>query len=326
MSMERLGVALLVAFLGMTAAGTVFGQQPACACSGAAEEPALGVLERGCEPLWTVNVGANVLHRSKVRSGTLVEDGTTDVDLANIADFDLDWAAGPRIEIDRRLTDDWTIGVEYFSIDGWEAQRSLADPGNLRVPFVSSDPNDYFDTASASYASRLYSTEIMAKRQVADGVRLSAGFRWMELHESVAAQAHSQSLEGSVDLRTGNYLYGFQSGAEAMLWDRGGPFQLTGSLKAGIYGNYIDASFYGEGTNFTMDGSGSASRTSFVGELALTGSYRLGRHAAVFGGYQAMWIDGVSLAPDLITASSQQEAMNGSPFFHGLQTGIEFTW
>ncbi|MHB0957188.1 MAG: hypothetical protein ACYC0X_14710 [Pirellulaceae bacterium] len=329
MSIERWWVALLAGFLGLliTTHGVLFGQQPACACLEAAEEPGCeGLFEDDCESLWTVNVGAILLHRSKARSGILVEDGTTDVDLANISDFDLGWAAGPRVEIDRRLTEDWAIGVEYFSIDGWNAQRSLADAGNLRVPLVSHDPDDYFDTASASYGSRLYSTEIMAKRQIADCVDLSAGFRSLELHESVAAQAYSPTLEGIADLRTSNYLYGFQGGAEAVLWDRGGPLHVAGSLKAGIYGNRVKASLYGEGTYFTMDASESASRTSFVGELALTGIYQLGRHTALFAGYQAMWIDGVSLAPDLITASSQQEAMNGSPFFHGLRTGIEFVW
>ncbi len=107
----------------------------------------------GCfqfEPLWTVNAGTVLFHRSGARPATLVEDGVTDRELVNVSDFDLGFAAGPRLEVSRHLGPRWDLAVGYFGIDDWEASHSLVAPGRLRVPLVSDDPGDYFDTASAS--------------------------------------------------------------------------------------------------------------------------------------------------------------------------------
>ncbi|MCL4194338.1 MAG: hypothetical protein KJZ87_21555, partial [Thermoguttaceae bacterium] len=244
-----------------------------------------------CTPVlcgWTASAGAIILHRSTARRAPLVEDGTTDDELVNVADFDLGFAAGPRVELARRFDSCWEIGLAHFSVDDWSAARELSDPGNLRVPLVSDSPNDYFDTAAAEYESQLYSTELNLKRRWTDQIRLLAGFRWVELHEAIAAEAWSPDLEGSFDARTGNYLYGFQLGADAILWDRGGPLNIDGFLKAGIYGTHTRASLRGQGTYFELEGTATNGRTSFLGEIGLSANYRLTEHWSLFGGYEVL--------------------------------------
>lgn len=283
----------------------------------------------GAAACWTVDAGALMLHRSHARAATLAEDGTTDAELANTADFDLGWAAGPRLRIERQLACGWDVGVTYFGIDGWRAEQALADPGNLRVPLVSSSPSDYFDTASAFYASRLYSTELNVGRRFCDHFKVLAGFRWVELHESIGAEAWSPTLEGRFNAQTGNYLYGFQLGLEGALWNNGGPFSLDGFLKAGVYGSHIRMAAQGEGTYFDMEGEATRGRTSFLGELGLVARYRLNKHWSIYGGYELMWIEGVALAGDAVAAlSSTDENMlqNGTAFYHGGLTGIELRW
>jgi hypothetical protein len=317
-------------------AGTAMGQivlneSPAAVAISPAECTSNGFGDGVCSSsCWTVRAGTVILHRSKASPTTLVEDGQTGAELVNVADFDLGFAAGPQFEITRHLSTDWDLGVEYFNVDGWEARRSLADPGNLRVPFISDDPDDYFDTASAVYASRLYSTEVNLKRRVTERLRLVAGFRWVELHEFVAADVYSVDLEGNAELRTNNHLYGFQLGTEALLWNRGGPLSLDGFLKAGVYGNHIRASMAGEGTGLSGDGTGTTSRTSFVGQIGLKATYRLTEHLAAFGGYEVMWIDGVLLAPDIITAATgggdDTLACDNHAFYHGALAGLELSW
>ena len=277
---------------------------------------------------WTVSASSVFLHRSKARPETLAENGTTNAELANVADFDLGWAAGPQLELSRRFQCGWGVSLRYFQVDGWNAERTLHDPGNLRVPLVSADPADYFDSAFARYASRLYSTEVNLHRQCGERLSLLAGFRWTELHEKVAAGAYSPTLEGVFDIGTSNHLYGFQMGAEAALWQRG-RWQLDGFLKAGIYSNCMRFSVAGHGTYFDIEGAASKSRPSLLGELGLTARCRLTRNWSVFGGYQVMWLEGVALAGDAVAALRQNSGEmleNGTAFYHGAVAGLECRW
>ena len=278
---------------------------------------------------WSVNAAGLLLHRSTARAATLARAGASQQELTNVADLDLGFAAGPRIDLTRRFCCDWGLGVTYFGIDSWNASRALADTGNLEVPFVSSNPADRFDTANASYSSRLYSTEINLKRPWLEGLDVLAGFRWVELHERLAGEAFGQNLWGDAQVRTNNHLYGFQLGLEGRLWDCGGPFQLDGFLKAGIYGNSMAASLVAHGTDLDMEGSGTFHRTSFLGELGLTASYCLNRHWSIFAGYEVMWLDGVGLAGDSIAALDAVDSdlmQNGSAFYHGVLVGTQFNW
>lgn len=282
-----------------------------------------------CGPLWTATAGSILLNRSTARPGSLVFDGTTDVELSNVADFDLGWAAGAQIELTRHFNSGWDIGLRYFGIDGWNASDRLDDPGNLRVPMVSSDPDDFFDTASASYRSRLYNAEINLERQLGKRLRVLAGFRYVELLEQISSSAYSPTLEGVFDIGSSNYLYGFQMGAEAIVFEYG-KLQVDSFLKAGVYGNHIRGSIYGDGTYFHIEDSATASRTSFLGEIGLSAKYRLGSHCAVFGGYQLMWLQGVALAGDFVSSlvnySEDFDVLDGAAFYHGAQVGLEFTW
>jgi hypothetical protein len=279
-------------------------------------------------PTWEATAGGVILHRSKALAATLVENGRTGAVMSNVSDFDLGWAAGPQVELARQFDNGWGFGVRYFSIDGWKASQTLADPGNLRVPLISDNPADYFDTAFASYSSRIYNTELNLSRQFGDRLRLLAGFRWVELLETISAGANSPTLGGTFDYGAANHLYGFQVGADAGVFERGA-FRLDVSLKAGVFRNEIGMNVYGKGTNLNIDESSSVSRTSFLGEIGLMAKYRLNGHFSVYGGYELMWIDGVALAGNAITAateSSQFPLINGTAFYHGATTGLEFDW
>lgn len=289
----------------------------------------LALMPSSYEPRWTVTADSVILHRSKALSATLVEDGTTDAELVNVRDFDPGWAAGPQLELSRHFASGWDIAVRYFGVDGYSVSRDVADPGNLRVPLVSSDPDDYFDTAQAQYKSQLYNAELNVKREFGERLRVLGGFRMLQLNEQISAGAYSPTLEGSFDFETRNYLYGFQVGAESALCKLG-PVQFDGFLKAGAYGNQIRANLRAEGTHLSpMDESVAASRVSLVGELGLTAKYRIGEHCSLRGGYELMWLEGVALAPNSVAAMNQASDFalyNGSAFYHGATAGLEFTW
>ncbi len=277
---------------------------------------------------WRMTAGAVFLQRSRPRSATLVEDGTTGQELVNTADFDLGVGVGPRVELARRIGSAWEIEFTFFSVEDWSASRSLEDDGNLRMPMVSDDPDDFFDTASATYTSRLYSNEWNLKRRCFDRLALLAGFRWVEVHEQCSAEAHSNDLDGTLHGTANNHMYGFQLGLDAAVWDSG-RLRFDGFAKAGVYGTHMRVGVVGEGTNFDLNESLTHRRTSFLAEIGLKAHYRLTRHCSLFGGYEVMWIDGLGLAANTAGAMEQDDAnvmWNGSAFYHGAMAGLEINF
>ena len=70
---------------------------------------------------------------------------------------------------------------------------------------------------------------------------------------------------------------------------------------------------------------------AFVGELGLTGAYAINDRWTVRGGYQAIWVDGVALAPDQIAASNVATGAatldtSGHPIYHGFTLAAELGW
>lgn len=284
----------------------------------------------GCAtPAWTGSVGSVFLHRSNAQAATLVEDGVSGAELVNVTDLDLGVGAGPWAEFAWRLGPNWELGVEYFSVQGWKGRQRLADPGNLRVPLLSSDPADRFDAISATYGSQLYSTDFVARWHCSERLALSSGFRWVELHELVNSVADGALSDGVAALRTSNYLYGYQLGGEVVLWDRGGPLQVEFVGKAGIYRNFYRASLIAEGSGVSERYREKDDRISFVGQIGLKARFRLTENLSAFGGYEAMWIDGVALAPDFVAAHEHGDygaVRSGHAFYHGALTGLEWNW
>ena len=75
-----------------------------------------------------------------------------------------------------------------------------------------------------------------------------------------------------------------------------------GLIKVGLFGNaasqnsFIESSFESAPV-FFASATGQSGQVAFVGEIGLTGVYRLSDRLLLRGGYQLMWIDGVALAP-----------------------------
>jgi hypothetical protein len=77
--------------------------------------------------------------------------------------------------------------------------------------------------------------------------------------------------------------------------------------------------------------SAAGCQVAFVGELNLTGIYRLTDVWNLRAGYNLIWIAGTALAPDqldfsgLIPAGNQLSS-DGKVFLHGVSGGLEARW
>ena len=71
-------------------------------------------------------------------------------------------------------------------------------------------------------------------------------------------------------------------------------------------------------------------QVSFVGEIGLTGVYQWTDHIAFRGGYQVLWVEGIAVASDQLTAVDVLSASgintDGGIFYHGALASIDFTW
>lgn len=174
-----------------------------------------------------------------------------------------------------------------------------------------------------------------------------AGFRYLNLSERLNLYAERyqdptengppQPEQGIYDLRTSNNLFGAQFGARVRRWRTKLGWEATG--KAGIFGNgaqqeqcVLDYPL-GERDKFPLrpETSAAQGQVSFVGEVNLTGIYRLNDVWNLRGGYNLIWIAGVALAPDQLDFRGTLPAgdhldSNGSVLLHGVSCGVEARW
>jgi hypothetical protein len=284
-----------------------------------------------CAPTWKVRAGAAILNRNRPDGVSLVRPLGGLIDISTGNDFDMGYAGGPDVSIERRLGNGpnsiearFLGGLEWNSLHQYGAMGDI-QIGPINIP-LTLDVN-------ANYQSKLNSTEINWRHQRSDRVTWLTGFRIIELHEELAYDVDFivPNLTG-VNWNTDNHLYGGQVGADLALWRLNAPLSINGLFKAGIYGNDADNDFtFDVLGNPLLDGGANSNPVAFVGEIGLTTAYQVTPHFALRGGYQLLWISGVALAAEQAQMTLNELNANvidtkGDVFYHGALVGGEFTW
>ena len=136
------------------------------------------------------------------------------------------------------------------------------------------------------------------------------------------------------DVRAFNDLYGGQLGLDVTLWNRGGPFRLETSGKAGVYANHARNRYSLTQTDEdpAVD-SARKSKTAFAGEIGLTGVFQVSSRWSARFGYQVLWLDGVALAFRQTGALDPLHEIGpgwviakDTALFHGFTGALEFRW
>lgn len=287
------------------------------------------------------------------------------VEALNSSQLDQRLAAGPRLSLSYR--DPSGIGAEllYFGVR-LKVSKSTG-PENPGQWLVMKAPGTFWQTQDYAYQSmvwqddtRLHSLEANARLELSPRVTLLAGLRWLQLRDKLEGTLDPADLgqplwkfnipsrlsdavpvPGSPVVvnppfwttETTNDLYGIQIGAKAALWDAG-RFALDGSIKAGVYDNRAKQLTLVSMQKQIYPAQASTSAAAFVAEGALVARYRLTDAAALKLGYQALWFDGVALAPGQIqrtsTTPSSVTALGvdrrSSTLLHGLTVGVEYSF
>lgn len=297
-----------------------------------------------CGPRWSVQVDALMLWRSNMQSVPLFLDPVGGVALdANAVNPPL--CAGPRVGVVRRLGPCAAIEGNYFNVSPF-AGLSVSPPGG---PFTMTNFGDLvFDdigTVRLGSNARIQSAELNWRESLGPAITWIAGFRWVQWNEQMTASyafanpTPDDIGSGSVTAGTGNDLYGGQIGIDAVLWDRGGSWQVNGLGKAGAYYNvayqnstagFVPLPGFGPPYDLPMV-SASDDVVAFFGEVGLNSTYWLKSWLAWRVGYSLFWLDGVAVASQQFPlanygAGTTSINTNGSVLLHGVTTGLEARW
>jgi hypothetical protein len=289
-------------------------------------------------PRWTASADFIMLDRIGGADQTLVEQSPPvtlapppGIPLLNANDFRQGFHGGPRLGLIRHGDCCYDLELLYFQIDGWDSTRTVLDgrtlafnaPGAFTVPNLGAD-------MEWDYASKLYNAEINVRWNPLCRVTMLAGFRWLELRENLAGALSPTPLSPFWNTDTKNNLYGFQIGADGLIWDRG-CFSIDGLLKAGVFGNHAEQTTGVNSGGILGMYDASTNHTSFLGEVGLQCKYQVTCSLTLRAGYEAIWLQGVALAPGQILESNVPAGVvginsNSGVFYHGATAGLEYSF
>lgn len=319
-----------------------------------AGEPAQGELGdslRDRAARWTASAEFLLLERigtvpymlvKRVPGGHMTDPGTEALDAT---DLHQGFAGGPRLGLTRHGQDGYDLELSYFQIDGWNSTRSIypADPQDwrwltMRCPGEFLQGNEMVGQGMVwQYASRLNNAEMNLRWSPGRRASLLAGIRWVRLHENLQGALEPPTISWEPpfwNTATTNNLYGLQIGANGRLFELG-HFSIDGLVKAGMFDNNAVETTGVSTIKVVRPSSASTNHAAFVGETGLQCRYEVTRRLTLKLGYEAIWIQGVALAPGQIdqtymttptTAVALGVNCKSGVFYHGATTGFEYSF
>jgi hypothetical protein len=281
-----------------------------------------------CRVPWSFTADVVGLQRSTTRSQTLFHNPNTTDDLLN-SNNNLNFPAAMGLQVGavRHGPCGWDVEFGYFQVDGWIATGAVA--GNSAMVTDSVGSNIDATDSVVRYASALRLAEVNLRHEWLDGLTLLAGFRAGELDETYSADAlgtYSLTYVGMI-AKTYNHLYGFQLGADWEFYNMGGPLRVSATCKSGAYLNNAFQSIRRfDATSDVLLGA-QRDQAAFMGEAGLVATYELTKHLSFRWSAQAVWLEGVALAPEQIGATSFRTGASidthGGIFYYGGGAGVE---
>lgn len=289
----------------------------------------------------------------------------------NSNDFNQGFSVGPKIGLTYHGDCGVDLEVSYFQVTGWSTSRAIG-PDNPPNWLVMRAPGSFYQTQDFSYqamqwdyATDLYNAEANVRWNLSSRVTLLAGFRWLQVNENlqgtipppdrieplwklnqnntlldVARIENGPGVPATGgfppfwDASTTNNLYGLQIGVDGKIFERG-RLSIEGLVKVGGYWNNAEESTGVSIFKVVRPSSASTDHAAFVGEAGLQCKYQIIRGLALKAGYEALWIEGVALAPgqiqetyttspDIVSALGVNSGSN--VLFHGATAGLEYSF
>jgi hypothetical protein len=319
----------------------------------AADEPAQGGLFLPVEPRWQAQVDAIMLWQANVPSRVLYVDWPSGAPALDVNEAQSAMAAGVRYGLILNLDPVYAIEGNYFNVSSFNGSASTTGGSygqdNLAAPSIGPADGIDFTSAAVTTSGTISSAELNWRRRTGGPIVWLAGFRWFEWNQAMAVTDRFTLVpppseppgSSSLDVATGNNLYGGQVGMDLCLWNRAaGAFQVNGLGKAGVYYNHAayqrtTGSFVQEGLPPVQLGpaSATADQTSFAGELGINASLRITEWLSWRAGYSFFWLTGVATPAAQLSVTNIKDSppsamidTTDSILLHGVTTGLEARW
>jgi hypothetical protein len=291
---------------------------------------------RKCGPIWIAQANAVYLRRGALDPTNVILQDDQGVPAARGSDFEFDFEPGFDVEIRRN----WRrcgllsgIGGRYLWVDRWTDQFTLLMPLGFNLPVVAPQPLGLVGLPTfmtLSYLTELQTGEVNLYRDVRN-VTFLAGVRYVRLSERLRFDSLDAVNTSLFSFETENDLYGLQIGAVVPRAPICRGLHADASIRAGVYAN--DARHDATGVIFTGVGpiaqfraSDHNTQTAFMGEITGGFVYDVSPRLSVRAGYQLLYVNGVAIAADQVTATdfvtSSGIDTHGSAFFHGATAGV----
>jgi hypothetical protein len=213
------------------------------------------------------------------------------------------------------------------------------------------EETDQATTHGVQYTSELNNFELNARFRWSHTTKPITGswifgVRYLQLDDRFRyhtfAQAHIDPISGLLRgpgemnyvVDVSNDLVGFQCGMEGFVSPIPG-LLVGGEVEVGVYGNSAksDTKISATSINGRFLDERRRGQTAFVGEANLTAIYRVVHELYIRGGYQILFVEGVSLGPDNFNSTSpfvqprpSTFDTNGDLLLHGFHAGLEWQW
>ena len=278
-----------------------------------------------------------MLWQGNVASRPLYTDNTTGLTALDVNQARTAMAAGPRYGLFLNLDDCYAIEGNYFNVRSFAGERSTAPTyDGYMMKDIAGLPYTV-DWAQVMTSGQIQSAELNWRRRQQGGLPITwlAGFRWVEWNQRLQVNdvyAYGAGVD-TVNVVTGNDLYGGQAGMDVALWNRGGFLKVDAVGKAGIfYNNAFQRT--GVPTEFVpLTAYAKAEQTAFFGEFGVNSSLRLTKWLSWRAGYSLFWISGVAIPANQLSLVNQPAPndvatinTSGSVLLHGVTTGLEARW
>ncbi|MGD0764543.1 MAG: BBP7 family outer membrane beta-barrel protein [Roseiarcus sp.] len=332
--------------------------------TGGANQPLVGLLPGGMQFAATQNASALA------------------AEAFNSNQFWQGFSAGPKISVTYHDESGYGAEFSYFNIFTQSATKTVG-PTNPADWLVMYAPGAFWQTQDFAYqgmawkdATNLYNAEANGRLDLSPRVTLLGGLRWLQLNDELVgwltpadriaptwkgpcllpgasgcalSDVPNPPPGGSVVIyppfwttSTQNNLYGAQIGVDAKLLELG-RFSIDGVIKAGVFDNDAKQSTLVSMAKTLFPTQAAANHAAFVSEAALQAKYQLAKGLALKVGYEALWLDGVALAPGQIRETYTTSPSPASPstpvsaralgincgsnvLFQGATVGLEFSF
>lgn len=293
---------------------------------------------------WTVTGDWVYLIRQDLKNKTIVNSNTSGLHLGTKKALDrFGFESGYRVALFYQWNCENSFEGNYTNSGKWEGSSRVVSANNdLYFPFSNRSFSNDFNNASRAretYTSQFDNAELnwwhyfTPRRVNYFSFSTILGLRYFKLDETFKLSMTRGANTSSYDVDAVNKLWGGHAGF-SLQWNPTCNLSWEMIPRVGAFFNKLSQNTHVRDQNntstlakYTRDGV----YATFLGDFVFKGTYQLGCHFNLHVGYELLYLDGVGVAPDQITFTTDPTLdkkldRHASALMHGAFAGLSFSF